>query len=476
MTSPEACGLDAGPAAPAGSTDAFLMIFMASPVPIGLCEQGVFIAVNPAMCDLLGRPESQLLGSSTVPFTHPDDLHTNHNIAAMLAAARARGERAVQLEKRYLRPRGEVVWAWLTITMTPGSVGQEWTLIHAQDITARRAAEEALRSSEANLSALNRIVTRVHAGEDPRQQIVDSARDVTGARVVALYERRAAGQARGLHATVISAAAGTTPGAVARLDAGAVPDDSPIARSHLSGESVLAPHGDVDPPLTGTPETLTAPGAGALLCQPLTTQGAVSAVLVAWWSRPIATTNDRSVRALEALADGASAALEHARVVTQLQAVAVTDALTGLVNRRGWDERLASLAAKCAHDARPLTVAILDIDRFKTFNDTRGHQAGDRLLVDIARRIEGGLSGSGLVARWGGEEFALALPECSGAGAQAVLERVRLTVRSARPCSIGFATRRGEEPLPDLLRRADSALYTAKRAGRDIVVDASSVQ
>ena len=179
------------------------------------------------------------------------------------------------------------------------------------------------------------------------------------------------------------------------------------------------------------------------------------------------------MRALLLLADGASAVLEHTRVVAELEASAVTDPLTGLPNRRGWDEHLGRLAAVCTRDGRPLTVAVLDVDWFKAYNDSEGHLAGDRLLAEIAQRVRRELREVDVVARWGGEEFAIVLPGCPPEAASAILDRVRLAVRTTRSCSIGFAVRRGAEPLDRLLCRADAALYAAKQAGRDRVLGAA---
>ncbi|NAZ84891.1 sensor domain-containing diguanylate cyclase [Kineococcus indalonis] len=457
---------------PAGPPDPFTTIFTASPVPIGLCEDGLFIAVNPALCELFGRSEEELLGSSTVPFTHPDDLHVNRGIEGVLRAARQRGERAVQVEKRYLRPDGEVVWAWLTVTMVPGPNGEEWTLIHPQDVTARKVAELALRRSEANLAAVNLIARRVQAGQDPRPQVVDSARAVSGAVQALLLEPRGArtgddGDEAGGPAVLVVTAASPA-GTVGTRVALAGPSVS--AGAYRSGELTLVPDGALDPRTAHDPDGVA--GASALLCTPLTTRGVVSAVLLVCWDHPLPGPDDDDVRAVLQLADGAAAALEHARVVAELEASAVTDALTGLPNRRGWEEHLARLAAVCERDGEPLTVAVLDLDHFKAYNDAEGHLAGDRLLREVAQLVRGELRAGDVVARWGGEEFTLALPSCSAQDAHVLLERVRLAVRRARSCSTGFATRRPGEPPAALLRRADDALYAAKQAGRDRVLQA----
>jgi diguanylate cyclase (GGDEF)-like protein len=172
-----------------------------------------------------------------------------------------------------------------------------------------------------------------------------------------------------------------------------------------------------------------------------------------------------SAAALVAFEAGAALAEEHRRAELELRAH--RDSLTGLLNRRAWDAVLADLVAD---PAALVTVAILDLDHFKAFNDSRGHLEGDLLLRELAEAIPTGVRPSDIIARWGGEEFVIALRGCGESAAHVVLDRVRALVPRGQTASIGFAVRRPGESGDLLLRRADEALYSAKATGRDRVV------
>ncbi len=152
-----------------------------------------------------------------------------------------------------------------------------------------------------------------------------------------------------------------------------------------------------------------------------------------------------------------------------LQDAATTDSLTGLLNRRGWRDALNQLILMGEHVA-PLTLAVLDLDHFKVYNDTHGHPAGDHLLRGFARRARRSLRGADVLARWGGEEFALALPRCARNDAEAVLADLAALVPAEQTFSAGFTTLRAGESVADCWDRADTLLYRAKRRGRNRVI------
>ncbi|WP_267353389.1 sensor domain-containing diguanylate cyclase [Methylobacterium sp. GC_Met_3] len=165
----------------------------------------------------------------------------------------------------------------------------------------------------------------------------------------------------------------------------------------------------------------------------------------------------------------------------ELAALSRTDALTGLPNRRWFEDRFAQAIETARRDGRPLSLLIVDADHFKRYNDRYGHPVGDAILKALARRLAASVHRpEDLVSRIGGEEFAFLLPETDGAGAARIADKVHaevaaLTVPSAGigagsvTVSIGLAWAGpgGGADLPDLYRRADEALYAAKEGGRN---------
>lgn len=160
--------------------------------------------------------------------------------------------------------------------------------------------------------------------------------------------------------------------------------------------------------------------------------------------------------------------------------LAAHDDLTGLLNRRRMSEVVQAERERCVRSRRPLVLALLDLDFFKLVNDRYGHAAGDAVLCAFAGRVLDNLRSTDVLARWGGEEFLLLLPETSLDGALVLLERVRREV--AELCvetpngeirltvSIGVAAGRVQETMEQVLEHADEALYQAKAQGRDRVV------
>lgn len=165
-----------------------------------------------------------------------------------------------------------------------------------------------------------------------------------------------------------------------------------------------------------------------------------------------------------------------------------TDALTGLSNRRGLDEELRAAQVRAMESGSPLSVLLMDIDHFKRFNDTYGHQVGDQVLRLAAGVFKEQLRDSDFPARYGGEEMIGVLENTKLDAARAIAERIRrkiserkMTKRSTGEglgiisVSIGVAEFRPGEPIGDLIERADRALYQAKRTGRNRTVTETEI-
>lgn len=170
-----------------------------------------------------------------------------------------------------------------------------------------------------------------------------------------------------------------------------------------------------------------------------------------------------------------AAARAHAQL---LELQATTDPLTRIANRRRLDDELGRAMAQARRHGQPLSAILVDLDHFKTVNDTFGHDVGDAVLVATVARMHQVVRSGDLLGRWGGEEFMLLAPQTGYAEACALAERCRASI-AATPgadgvpvvtASLGVATLGPDEDARALLRRADLALYTAKREGRDRVV------
>jgi diguanylate cyclase (GGDEF)-like protein len=212
-------------------------------------------------------------------------------------------------------------------------------------------------------------------------------------------------------------------------------------------------------------------------------RSAVSAPIIAqgrlWGSVGVALAADTSIPAdaqqrLTSFAGLVSLAISSAEALETLSRQATTDPITGLANYRTFHEGLGSEVERSARHGRALSVAVLDLDHFKQVNDTHGHQTGDRVLVEVARRLATAVRSGELMARIGGEEFAWLMPEATDDGAFAAAERMRHAIADtpfetagSLTISVGVCSNQQARTGEELVGCADQALYWSKRSGRN---------
>lgn len=180
-------------------------------------------------------------------------------------------------------------------------------------------------------------------------------------------------------------------------------------------------------------------------------------------------------RVMERTASLEAAQTELERANSVLKTLALRDELTGLLNRRGADERLEAELVRHRRYGSPLSILLLDVDHFRSINDTLGHPAGDAVLRAVAEQLNGTCRAADCTARYGGEEFLVIMPETPLEGALLAAEKIRAAI-AEKPCgpanttvSVGVAAADGVAGIAQLLLQADDALYRAKLGGRNRV-------
>ena len=325
----------------------------------------------------------------------------------------------------------------------------------------RRRSERALetlnsrlRQQAQDLAELDRVGRELATAADFRRAVCDAARGLVDAPLAVLYEPTSSG------ALEPTASAGGGEDVLSKLDM-----REAATRAFQEGTTVTLASAQKH---AGASARLSLVHAReTLLAEPMNAGDRAVGVLVVGWKERFSDLSRRTVQVVGMLAMEATVAIEQRRREGQLSDLARTDPLTGLPNRRAWEELFVRELARAARSKAPLSIAVLDLDRFKLYNDERGHEAGDRLLIDAARGWSANLREGDLLARIGGEEFTVLLPDCATQGAVVVVDRIRAATPNGQTCSAGVAQWDGSESPTALLARADRALYNAKSAGRD---------
>jgi diguanylate cyclase (GGDEF)-like protein len=309
-----------------------------------------------------------------------------------------------------------------------------------------------------------REISRTTDAEVARHVICSAGCTITGGRFATLLEPDAEG------ALVMTANHGLQGSPPIRLPLEG--ESSGAAVAFVSGKPFFVEDARTDPRVS---QRLTrATGAVSIHFEPVLRNEETVGVLVVGWNHVIQGLERQAISAIKMLAAETAMMMERANLLAKLEQSARTDDLTGLFNRRAWEEQLPREMARARRASHPLCVAMLDLDLFKAYNDERGHQAGDRLLKQSTAAWGSELRASDILARYGGEEFTVALPGCSLSDAKSIVERLRAAMPSGQTVSAGVACWNGRESVEELVGRADAALYEAKRTGRDRLVTAGA--
>jgi diguanylate cyclase (GGDEF)-like protein/PAS domain S-box-containing protein len=423
-----------------------------------LTRDGVIVSVNPSLCRITGFAEEQLLGTrAPFPFWPPESREAN---AALLRGVVSAGGGSFDIE--LLRADGTRFPAVIAAVPTDLGDGSRCFLNTVRDVTELRAHEERRRSHVDQLATITDVIREIgHCDPlEARPTICRTALALAdGAHAVSLWEATLDGSL---------ATTATRPETSAPYRVGAERNDHGAHVVMATGQPLFVADAHASPHCDRRIIELL--GAASVLFHPIADAHGVRGALAISWTEPRTEISEGEILLIGVLAGEAALAMQRADLLGRLDELTRTDELTGLPNRRAWDELLVHELAVAERHDQAVSVAMLDLDFFKRYNDEHGHLAGDRLLRAAAAAWQGTLRATDVLARWGGEEFALLLPGCDGPGAAILISRLRGTLPDGVTFSAGIATSDGTTAPRTLIDAADQALYQAKADGRDRVV------
>ncbi len=414
---------------------------------------GHFLRVNRSLCELSGYPEDELLRLSFQDITHPDDLNADLSLLQQLI----QGEiETYRMEKRYFHRDGRTIWIQLSVSaVRDGASKIQFFVSQIKDISERKESETALLTITARLTTLIINLQAAILVEDENRHVV-----LVNQAFCEMFE--------------ISLA----PEQLIGTDCTSVLEN--ISRCFRDPQSFSARVYEIlENRQNVVGEELHLKDGRYLERDYIPIFSRDNYLGHLWSCRDITEsrlTQQQLARQTEQLK----------QVNELLQHQALTDSLTGLANRRALHQQLSHEWKRAVRNGDGLSLVMMDLDFFKKYNDTFGHQAGDAVLQQTGALLRFQTRGHDFVARYGGEEIAIILPATSLEGALILTERFREAVENAQwprapiTASFGVAcvapreTLDAEAGMDDLIARADAALYQAKAEGRNRVCAGSA--
>jgi diguanylate cyclase (GGDEF)-like protein/PAS domain S-box-containing protein len=398
---------------------------------IGMTITGLdarFVRVNGAFARLVGRSVRELCGAAVRDVSHPDEWEADRELVRELVANPGG---IVQREKRYVRPDGTEALALLSVSAVAGADGTaQYLIAQMVDVTQQRAAERALAAREAEYRALAE-----HSNDFLARHDLDGRY---------LYASPAAERLLGYRPDELL---GRTAWEVGLVH----PDDAEGPRSLR--RAIEDGH-------------QTATAAWRVVRRDGTTRWVETAV------RAVPDADGRPAQVVAVTRDVSERKDAELRLARQ----ALHDALTGLPNRALFQDRLEQALRRAQRSGSGVAVLFIDLDRFKLINDSFGHTAGDRLLIDVAARLRGVLRPADTIARFGGDELTILCEDLEGeTGALGIARRIAAAFdepfvvddgEAFLQASVGIAMAGAGATPEDLVRDADAAMYKAKERGR----------
>ncbi len=344
--------------------------------------------------------------------------------------------------------RGVVLWVIVAFVVGTGARRVMASQRHQTALATSRAAQ-----LDRLVSTQNRIATARFEVNATLDTVVEQALMLTGAEgaVVELPEG---------DEMVYTAGAGAAVGHIGTR----IPREGSISGLALETSQTLHCRDSEKDPRVDRAATA-AVGARSMIVVPLVHDGEATGILKVYAGR-VGAFDEHQAAVLELLASMIAAALVRAALMQRLAEEARTDELTGLLNRREWDQRLELALARSRRSGQPVSVLVMDVDGLKAVNDRDGHGAGDEYLQDVSRAWAGAIRETDALGRIGGDEFAVLLEGADAAAADEAARRMAAALGPGRRASIGVATWSAPEDSTELVARADAEMYAQKRRAR----------